>query len=68
MNVVFAENIRQVCAFYDKSSVFDEMSLLKHLIATKKIKVDMESEPLNFRYLLEVYRDVLPELKGGDAK
>lgn len=25
----------------------------------------MESEPLDFQYLLEIYRDVLPEVKGG---
>ena len=65
MNIVFAENIRMVCMFYDLSSVFDEMSMLKHYIATKKIQVYMESEPLDFQYLLEIYRDVLPEVKGG---
>ena len=65
MNIVLAENIRMVCMFYDLSSVFDEMSMLKHYIATKKIQVDMESEPLDFQYLLEIYRDVLPEVKGG---
>lgn len=56
-----------VCMFYDLSSVFDEMSMLKHYIATKKIQVDMESEPLDFQYLLEIYRDVLPEVKGGSS-
>ena len=65
MNIVLAENIRMVCMFYDLSTVFDEMSMLKHYIATKKIQVDMESEPLDFQYLLEIYRDVLPEVKGG---
>lgn len=57
MNVVFAENIRIVSKFYNASSVFDEMSMLKHLIATKRIQVDMESEPLDFPYLLEQYRE-----------
>lgn len=57
-----------VCMFYDLSSVFDEMSMLKHYIATKKIQVDMESEPLDFQYLLEIYRDVLPEVKGGSLE
>ena len=57
-----------VCMFYDLSSVFDEMSMLKHYIATKKIQVDMESEPLDFQYLLEIYRDVLPEVKGGNLE
>ena len=41
------------------------MSMLKHMIATKRIQVDMESEPLDFPYLLEQYREVLPEVKGG---
>ena len=49
-------------------SVFDEMSMLKHYIATKKIQVDMESEPLDFQYLLEIYRDVLPEVKGDSLE
>ena len=39
MNIVLAENIRMVCMFYDLSSVFDEMSMLKHYIATKKSKL-----------------------------
>lgn len=64
MNVVFAENIRIVSKFYNASSVFDEMSMLKHMIATKRIQVDMESEPLDFPYLLEQYREALPEVKG----
>lgn len=68
MNIALAENIRMVCMFYDLSSVFDEMSMLKHYIATKKIQVDMESEPLDFQYLLEIYRDVLPEVKGGSLE
>lgn len=65
MNVVFAENIRIVSKFYNASSVFDDMSMLKHMIATKRIQVDMESEPLDFPYLLEQYREALPEVKGG---
>ena len=64
MNVVFAENIRIVSKFYDAPSVFDEMSMLKHMIATKRIQVDMESEPLDFPYLLEQYREALPKVKG----
>ena len=35
MNVVFAENIRIVSKFYDASSVFDEMSMMKQIIETK---------------------------------
>ena len=68
MNIILAENIRMVYMFYDLSSVFDEMSMLKHYIATKKIQVDMESEPLDFQYLLVIYRDVLPEVKGGSLE
>lgn len=59
MNVILAENIRIVSVYYDANKVHDKASLLKHLIATKKIKVDMESEPLNIPYLLEQYRNVL---------
>lgn len=63
MNIIFAENIRMVCAYYNENNVFDEMSLLKHLIAIKYLNVDMESQRLDFMYLLETYRNVLNEKK-----
>ena len=62
MNQILAENIRFVCVYYDRSRVFDETSLLKHLIATKQIKVDMETQLLDIPTLLETYRNLLSTL------
>lgn len=62
MNQILAENIRFVCVYYDRSRVFDETSLLKHLIATKQIKVDMETQFLDIPTLLETYRNLLSTL------
>lgn len=53
MNIILAENIRFVCAYYDRNKVFDKASMLKHLIATKKIKVDMKTEIIDIPLLLE---------------
>ena len=59
MNQILAENIRFVCIYYDQSRVFDKVSLLKHLIATKQIKVDMETQLLDIPVLLETYANTL---------
>jgi ABC-type polysaccharide transport system permease subunit len=37
------QNIRLVVQYYDASKVFDNTSMIKHLIATKIIKIDMSS-------------------------
>jgi hypothetical protein len=61
LNNKLAQNIRLVTAFYKRSSVFDDMSLLKHLIATKQIVVDMESRILAFDKLYKEYKDVIKD-------
>lgn len=48
VNFTLADNIAMVTRFYDRKKVFDDVSYLKHLIATKQVTVDMESEILNF--------------------
>lgn len=48
-------NIRTVIPFYDINEVFDKCSMLKHLIATKTIEIDMDKELLNFRKLMKEY-------------
>lgn len=58
LNNILAQNIRLVTAFYRRSSVFDDLSLLKHMIATKQIIVDMESKILDFEKLFEKYKGV----------
>lgn len=57
MNIILAENIRFVCAYYDRSKVFDEISMLKHLIATKQIMIDMENYELNLPQLLMDFKE-----------
>lgn len=52
VNMTKVHNIRMVTEFYDPTLVFDDMSALKHLIARKVIRVDMESAPLDFPGLL----------------
>ena len=47
LNYTFAANIDLVTRFYDRRKVFDEISEMKHLIATKQIFVDMESQILD---------------------
>lgn len=61
LNNKLAQNIRLVTEFYRISSVFDEMSLLKHLIATKQIIVDMETQILDLEKLYKENKDVVNE-------
>lgn len=49
------QNIRQCVRYYNYQEVHDDISIIKHLIARKIIKVDMSSA-LNFRYLTSKYR------------
>ena len=59
-----AENIR-ICRMYaDIENVVDEVSLIKYLIIHKVITTDM-SCPLDFKNLVEEYRDQIEEYKRG---
>ena len=55
MNRVFADNIRLCIEYYDVKRVHDQISAVKHCIATKQISVDMESAPLDFEKLVQLY-------------
>ncbi len=46
VNEIFASNIRLVTLYYDPASVHDLYGAVKHLIATKKVTVDMEHQIL----------------------
>ena len=46
VDLVLVNNIRNVVYFYDIQDVFDKVSLIKHRIARKEIKVDMANEDL----------------------
>ncbi len=51
VNPILIKNLRLVTEYYDKSRVFDYNSLIKHLIATKQLDVDIENEVLDLRNL-----------------
>lgn len=57
INPVLVDNIRLVVPFYEKESAYDDLTMIRHLIATYQLDVDMETEDLNFRHLFR-------ELKG----
>lgn len=60
---VYANNIRLCVEFFDVNRVFDDISLMKHLIAVKKISMDMETAPLEFGILVhkEPYKTLIEE-------
>ena len=45
-NLILVNNLRIVMEYYDKSSVFDEWTQIKHMIATKQLPYDMETIPI----------------------
>lgn len=61
VNMTAVNNIRLITEFYDKRYVFDEISALKHLLARKIVTTDLESEPLNYRKLLNEYNKEVTE-------
>ena len=52
MNRIKVGNIEEVMDYWDKNKVTTEIDMVKHLIARKKISVDMDSEPLDFPKLV----------------
>lgn len=55
INPIYARNIEAVTKYYDPQYVFDKYSLLKHLIARKKIQLNMKDKPLNFAELIQAF-------------
>ena len=53
-NKVLANNIRLIVEFYNPESVVDDMSRIKHLLATKKVTADLSSRILDMNYLDEL--------------
>lgn len=53
LNQILADNISLVTQYYDENEVFDDISYLKHLIATKQVVVDMESRVLDFGEMIK---------------
>ena len=67
LSTVFFNNIRQVVEYYDPHRIHDEISAIKHLIARKRIRVDMESALLNFPCLISNYADAMHTLWEDDV-
>lgn len=44
-------NIRRVVIYYNIDDVFDDVTFFMHLIANKKVRVDLKSEIVNFKEL-----------------
>lgn len=63
LNRTYSENIRRVVSFYDAKDITDDISILKHLIAHKRIITDMEHAPLDFLKLLSVYEEEVVQWK-----
>lgn len=58
-NPTYIRNIRDVVACYDKNRIFDEIGLIRHLIAHKLINVDLNKQ-------LD-YISILNEIKGDNT-
>ena len=57
LNAALYNNIRQVVEYYSSSAVHDDSSVLKHLIATRKILPQhMDTAILNYSELAQQYR------------
>lgn len=51
LNKMLYNNIRLVVPYYNVGNIHDDASVIKHLIATRRLRVDMESKALNIRNL-----------------
>ena len=59
VNKILVSNIRIVTEFYDSKRVFDEISAIKHKIATKEIKTDLEAKILTSDDYLRLMEEML---------
>ena len=60
LNKTLVSNIRQCVKYYNGKLVKTNIDLMKHLIARKRLKVDIETKPLDFTAILQ---DFLEENK-----
>jgi hypothetical protein len=56
INQTLVKNLRLITEYYDKTKVYDEISAIKHLIATKTLIIDLEKEILDFTKYRELLR------------
>lgn len=65
INKTLVRNVMLVTEFYDKTRVFDKISLIKHLIATKQLVVNLEDKILDFEQLLTLIEDTKGDKNEG---
>lgn len=58
INTVYYQNIRAVCEYYDLNTVHDKISAIKHMIATKQLKVDMKNKLIDFNKLSKTITNI----------
>lgn len=59
VNKILVSNIRIVTEFYDSDRVFDGISAIKHKIATKEIKTDLETKILTSDDYMRLMEELL---------
>ena len=65
LNAVLYNNIRQVVEYYSAAAVHDDISILKHLIATRRILPQhMDTAILNYPELVQQYRKEIDTWKA----
>jgi hypothetical protein len=57
LDVKYADNIRRCVEYYDRKKVHDRISAVKHLIATKQLKVEMHGEHLDYYRIAEQLKE-----------
>ena len=60
VSITYVQNIMDVVSCYHFSRVQDAHGVIRHLIAHKKITVDMDSQPLDYKALILEYSHLIP--------
>lgn len=60
-NPIYVQNIEIVTTFYDIASVYDVFSCIKHLIAHKIVKVDLQTKLLNLNEIYKSNKEFIDE-------
>lgn len=49
IDIAYADNIADAVRYYDYANVHDNVSLFQHLVATKRVKIDLHNHRLNWK-------------------
>lgn len=61
INRDYVTNIKHATKYYDKSKVHDKTSLFQHLVANKKVEIDMENGLVEWKQLATEYFEKHPK-------